>query len=139
MIDTNVVVSATLVRHGLPAAILNLVSVGAIVPVVSEDILAEYQEVLSRSRIRARPDRVRGVFQLLAEFAEKVESDTSPRVCADPDDDIFVGAAIAGGADILITGNIGDFPRRFQSVQAVTPREFMSIWERIEPFLRDPE
>ena len=52
VIDTNVVVSAALVAHGFPAVVLDLVFAGDLVPCVSAAVLAEYDDVLSRPRIR---------------------------------------------------------------------------------------
>ena len=48
VIDTNVVVSAALVGHGFPAAVLDLVFEGDLVPCVSAAVLAKYDDVLSQ-------------------------------------------------------------------------------------------
>jgi len=48
VLDTNIVISATLRAGGLPEAIFNLAIAGVIQLCVSEVILAEYEEVLRR-------------------------------------------------------------------------------------------
>ncbi len=48
VIDTNVLVSAVISRHGPPAAILDLIVTGQLVACVSPALLAEYQDVLTR-------------------------------------------------------------------------------------------
>lgn len=131
VVDTNVVVSAALVRHGNPAAILNLVFSRDIVPCVSNAVLAEYEEVLSRPRIRVDQDRSKEIRDAIYQVAIVVEPQVSLRVCSDRDDDMFMECAVESQADFLITGNIRDFPERYQSVVVTTPKEFMEMWKRL--------
>ena len=51
VLDTNIVISATLRAGGLPEAVFNLAIDGVIQLCVSEPILAEYEEVLGRARL----------------------------------------------------------------------------------------
>ena len=53
VVDTNVVVSGVLVDEGLPASILDLAANKKILMIVSENILAEYEEVLRRPHFRS--------------------------------------------------------------------------------------
>lgn len=48
VIDTNVVVSALLRWDSVPGAVLEQALVGSIVPLLSDEIMAEYEEVLRR-------------------------------------------------------------------------------------------
>lgn len=48
VIDTNVVVSALLRWDSAPGAVLEQALVGSIVPLLSDEIMAEYEEVLWR-------------------------------------------------------------------------------------------
>lgn len=50
VIDTNVLVSAMLKRDSVPGNIMELVFTGCIVPVVNEEIVTEYREVLKRPK-----------------------------------------------------------------------------------------
>lgn len=58
VIDTNVVVSANLVDEGPSAAILSLAIKKKIQMFVSEAILAEYDEMLHRPRLKFAPTRI---------------------------------------------------------------------------------
>src|SRR5580658_2690545 len=51
VIDTNVLVSALLTSGGLPEAVINLAISGEVQWFASESVLAEYEEVLKRSRL----------------------------------------------------------------------------------------
>ena len=58
VIDTNVVVSANLVDRGPSAAILDLAANKKIQMFVSPPVLAEYEEVLRRPRLKLAPARI---------------------------------------------------------------------------------
>ena len=70
VIDTSVLVSGLWTEHGAEASVLGLIIAGKLIWCVSEDVLAEYEAVLSRHNFRhverrkifavlamARPDR----------------------------------------------------------------------------------
>ncbi|MBQ7502460.1 putative toxin-antitoxin system toxin component, PIN family [bacterium] len=48
VIDTNVIVSSVLKKNSLPGEIIDFVINGEIIPLLNQEILSEYQEVLSR-------------------------------------------------------------------------------------------
>ena len=50
VIDTNVVVSSMLRHDSIPGAILDLVNSNIIVPLLNEEILNEYIDVLTRNK-----------------------------------------------------------------------------------------
>ena len=50
VIDTNVLVSALLRWDSVPGAVLEQALVGSIVPVLSDEIMDEYEEVLRRKK-----------------------------------------------------------------------------------------
>ena len=113
VIDTNVLVSALLRWDSVPGAVLEQALVGSIVPLLNEEIMAEYEEVLRRKKfpfkeedIQAVTDgiRMRGVFL----DPEKVEENLP-----DPKDVIFYAVTMADRKDsdaYLVTGNIKLFP-----------------------------
>ena len=47
---------------------------------------------------------------------------THIRVCADPDDEIFLERALAAKADYLVTGNTKHFPASWLDTRILTPR-----------------
>lgn len=131
VIDTNVVVSAALVRHGYPAAVLDLVVSGAIVPYVSTAILAEYAEVLARPRIKKGAERAGEITDAIGAAGILVEPTRKLAVCSDADDNVFVECAAEIGADFLITGNVADFPARYGVTRIAAPREFVEMWREM--------
>ena len=56
VIDTNVLVSALLNFRSNPGQVLLSVFNGETVPLVNDEILAEYREVLARKKFRFPPD-----------------------------------------------------------------------------------
>ena len=77
---------------------------------VSEEILSEYKEVLTRLGVRRH--LVGQIVNLLREEAEFVdvrgESDISP----DPDDNVFCACAEDGAAAFIVTLNRKDLPQK---------------------------
>lgn len=61
VIDTNVVVSANLVDEGPSAVILSLAINRKILMFVSTAVLAEYEKVLNRPRLKFNPERIKAV------------------------------------------------------------------------------
>ena len=110
VVDTNLVVSRVLVPRGIPAQIFDAWRDDAFELLVSEPILAEYQRVLSYARLRAKHRRDdRQIAAIVAEFrafAVLVEPTQPLAVVADdPDDDMFLECAVAGDADLIVSGD----------------------------------
>ncbi len=61
VLDTNAVVSAQLKPSGLEAAVLLLALLGVVELCVSAPILAEYQRVLYKPKLKFNPRRVESV------------------------------------------------------------------------------
>jgi predicted nucleic acid-binding protein len=97
-------------------------------------VLAEYAEVLARPRFRFDQARVREVLIKLEADGVAVDA-TGERNLAvpDPDDEPFLGLALAGQVDYLVTGNLSDYPvERRRECAVVNPAEFMRAWRRGE-------
>lgn len=110
VLDANQLVSGVLVSQGNPAKILDAWRVGRFELLVSEETLAELARVLqypkiqrrlrwSRSEHEAFLERLRDV-STLVEVKEQVTA-----VKADPSDDAYLALAVAGHADVLVTGD----------------------------------
>lgn len=127
VLDTNIIVSAHLVREGRQALILELGLGRAFDWVASAVLLAEYEEVLRRPRFRIEPSRIS---QSLAAIRSVVRLVTPPqrlRVTSDPDDDMVLECALEGSADYVVTGNLRHFPTSFRGVRVISPRTFLLI------------
>ncbi len=125
VIDTNVLFSAVLKRVSVPAQILDLVAEGVLTPCVSDDVMAEYLDVLARPFLRPHSARTRELLELMAAFAVHVSPSRTPSLCSDPDDDRFLQCALAAEATYLVTGNIRHFPKDYQPVSIVTARQLL--------------
>ena len=107
VVDTNVFVSG-LLFGGVPGRILTAWSNGAFALVISPPILDEYRRVgLELAKGRASMvqalDAFLTLFTVHATMVNPPELDTP--VSADPDDDKFLAAALAGHARLVVSGD----------------------------------
>ena len=127
VIDTNVVVSANLSDKGLSAAILDLAANKKIQMFVSEAILAEYEEVLHRPRLKLSLARINASMAVIRNTSELVAPIRSIEISDDPPDNRFLECADAANADYIVTGNTVDFPTSFENTKIVTPKQFVDM------------
>lgn len=113
VVDTNVVVSGILSPGGKPAAVLRAAGV-TFQLVWTPGIVAECLRVLAYPRVAkvlaptGRQEYARRVVAGLAAGADMVSPALLPKlraVEADPDDDLFLATALAGGARLLVSGD----------------------------------
>ena len=107
VIDTNVWVSSLLNPFGFPARLRKSFEDGAFQAVISEPILEEIAEVLSRPRIkdkyRISEHDIKELLILIEEKAEHVLLSGDVTICRDKDDNLVIEAAIKGQASFLVT------------------------------------
>jgi putative PIN family toxin of toxin-antitoxin system len=107
--DTNVLVSY-LLTHRPPIATLIDVHLERedIVPVTAPELLKELDRVLQVPKLQryyVEEERTRFV-ALLMVLSEVVElPETIPQMCRDPDDDRVIACAVAGNADVIVSGD----------------------------------
>ena len=130
VLDTNVLVSS--IFGGKPREVVNLFRDGRLILVVSEQIVAEYLEVLARfGEVKAE---IEDLLDLLLE-RENVVFVNPPnliaRIAEDPDDDMFLACALAGEADTIISGDhhLLDLAR-YQGVEILDPGAFLDAWNQ---------
>jgi uncharacterized protein len=109
VLDTNVTVSA-LIWGGVPLRLLEAATEGHIDLVTSPALLTELANVLHRPHLAVRLQRVRGpveeALKFYATLAIIIAPAVVPRVVLDdPDDDQVIAAALAGRADIVVSGD----------------------------------
>ena len=109
VLDTNAVVSA-LLWGGVPYKLIEAASAGEIELITSPPPLTELRNVLSRehlaSRLAAQRSTVEQAIALYSELAITVSPLSTPRVVpGDADDDHVIAAAVAGTAEIVISGD----------------------------------
>jgi putative PIN family toxin of toxin-antitoxin system len=105
LIDTNVLVSAALRDKDPETVILYIAAQADIEWIVSPAILAEYQEVLGRSKF-GLPDEVQRQWrEMLGALTTVVEADVAVDFPRDQKDAKFLACALAADAECFITGD----------------------------------
>ena len=101
---------------------------GDVIPVFSDDILAEYNEVLRRKKFNFSEDVVRTLLDTITSIGESITPSPSGEDLPDLKDLPFYEVVLEKEADnaYLITGNIKHFPDK---PNIVTAREFLTILE----------
>jgi len=128
VIDTNVLVSAAIQPRGLPARLLESVAVRAVEMCLSEEILAEYSEVLGRAKF-AGLDRHRVARLLAVIAAEATLFRPADRLTVSPDesDNRFYECAAAARADYIVTGKALHFNKPHGATRIVTARQLLTL------------
>lgn len=127
VIDTNVIVSAMLKWDSVPGNVLELTFQGPIIPVLNEDILKEYVEVLSRPKFHLTEDIIGTVINEIKNLAIFIDAEELNIELADPKDRVFYEVIMEERKSeeaYLITGNIKHFPEK---PFVVTPRQMIDI------------
>lgn len=91
----------------------------------SLEILAEYCRVSEELAIQFPGVDLNPILELVSTNGELVEAATlDEAVCDDPDDNKFFACAIAGGVDIIISGDQHLLKRSgYQGIEVVRPRQ----------------
>jgi putative PIN family toxin of toxin-antitoxin system len=127
--DTNVIVSALLKPGSIPSSLVSLVFSYNLRLYVSEPILAEYREVLSRPVFGFESQALNRFLYELAKIAETVDPRKTLSLSPDEPDNRFLECALAAHAEYLISGNTKHFPFvEFHGTQIVTPAEFAAAF-----------
>jgi putative PIN family toxin of toxin-antitoxin system len=127
VIDTNIIVSAAIKPDGLQRTVFLLAITKPARLYVSDAILAEYREVLSRRELQIRKGLRQKLIQLITSHAHSVTPLRPLHMARDPDDNKFLECADAARADYLLTGNLRHFPKFWKKTKIITSREFISI------------
>lgn len=134
VLDTIVLVSAFVSPHGAPALILRLILQGELTLVADSRILDEYREVLMRPRLGLPREAVETALAALREEAIMAPAYPAGLSLPDADDLPFLEAALAGRADVLITGNARHFPpSRCRGIVVLSPAAFLARRREILP------
>ena len=88
---------------------------------ITEDILAEYKEVLRRLGVRR--NLIGEIINLLREEAELVDLRITADLSPDPDDNMFCACAEQGRAAFIATLNRKDFPQKRLSAKVLSPSD----------------
>jgi uncharacterized protein len=127
VIDTNVLISAALKPDGLQRTTLTLSVTKPARLYVSQPILEEYRNVLTRPELKIRKGLSRQLLQVIANRNYLVHPNRRLEVTSDPSDNMFLECADAARADYLVTGNQKHFPRFWKNTKIINSREFVSL------------
>lgn len=138
-------------EKGIAVDCLELVENGRIELFVSEDVLAEIRDVLTRPKLQARfslltDERVKRLLEILNQKATFIK--TVPQIfrfLRDPKDEKYVNLAVEAKADYIVsrdndlldlmtdfTDEAKEFRQRFRPLKVVEPIEFLQIIKTIE-------
>jgi putative PIN family toxin of toxin-antitoxin system len=127
VLDTNVVLSAHLNMHGPSQVIFDLVFSRFFRCFISNSLLEEYEEVLSRPHFGVDAHKIARSIRLLRKAAILVVPSKRLSVTLDPDDNKVLECALEARADYVVTGNVRDYPEQFQDIRIIPPRRFMTL------------
>lgn len=126
VVDTNVFVSALWTKNEQSATfrVAKLLQQGKFKALYNEEILAEYQEVLSRPKFNFPKEAIATIIAYVKEYG--IHSDRVPynEKMPDEDDRVFYEVALSKEDAYLITGNQKHFP---VTPIVVTPAEMLEI------------
>jgi putative PIN family toxin of toxin-antitoxin system len=127
--DTNIYISGTFWR-GAPRQALHLAQLGEVEVVTCEQLLDELRRVLTRpdKPFCLTSDEADVVIENVRGYARLVAPVRKVRVCRDPDDDLVIECALAGGVQYIVTGD-PDLKelKVFEGIQIVDVRTFLSL------------
>jgi len=132
--DTNVLISSLLTKKPGTATgeVIDLIADGVITPVFNDDILAEYEEVLRRTKFSFSEQASQNMLRMFRALWENIDPLAgNAAFFADEDDRVFFEVTMAKRSETtkdedayLITGNLRHFP---VEPFIVTPAEMLSI------------
>jgi len=135
VVDVNILVRALIKPHGTVGPILRRLRDGAFTLLYSESILEELLDVLGRPRIRVKyqleNDDIETVLLVALLRGEPVTPSRRVTACRDPLDDKFLEVAVAGGADVLVSGDQDLLVLNpFEGIPIVTAATFLAMLDK---------
>lgn len=117
IVDTNVLVSAT-ITNGKPEAVIDFIANDEEWEwIVSEAILDEYKDVLNRPKLKLSDAVKQKYLSMVERVTTKIEVEEKVNFPRDRKDEKFLACAIDGDVDFLITGD-----RDFEEMQTLLPK-----------------
>lgn len=128
VIDTNVLVSSLLTSKDDASTIqvIQRLVMGEFIPLLNEEILNEYDEVLHRPKFNFQEDAISWLLDLFTQTGLFIHSRPSGKTLIDMKDLPFYEVVLSKPDEnsFLVTGNTKHFPKESF---IVTPNEFLDI------------
>ena len=129
--DTNVLISSLLTKKTdtATAKVVDAIAEQRIIPLYSEEIFEEYNEVLRRPKFPFSREHIDHILEMIKQFGIVVDPGSTGEILPDEDDLVFYEVVMEKRDEgaYLITGNIKHFPEKSF---IVTPAEMMEILEK---------
>ena len=128
VLDTNVFIAAV-VADGLCRDLVRV----RLLPhtlIISEPLLQELRTVL-RAKFAVDPVELPLLAQLNEESEIVTPAELRGGVCRDEDDDVVLATALAGKADVIVTGDEDLLVlKKFRGIEILSPRQFLELLDR---------
>jgi len=134
VVDTNVLVSATLSAGGAARQVLRLCLLEQAQPIIGNALFSEYEDVVSRDalfeRARVTADERHVILDAFVSKCRWIHISWLWRPnLRDEADNHLIELAVAGDAAYIVTANLKDFrgsEMRFDSIRVILPAEYLS-------------
>ena len=125
LFDTNVLFAAFTVRGFCEELLEETIDLCTII--WSAPLRAELVRALRRKRLFS--PSVSGAITAFTDLCEMCDPAPLPkRICRDPDDDVVLATALAGRADLIVTGDDDLLVlKTFQRIRILSPRQVLEI------------
>jgi uncharacterized protein len=127
VLDTNIIVSALMTPSGQEALILLLALRRELELCVSVTVLAEYETVLRRPRLKLKASDVDTALAAIREVGHLVHPTTTLTQSSHESDNRFYECAAAVQADYIVTGNSKHFSKGYKTTKIVNARQLLEI------------
>ena len=126
VIDTNVLVSALISKNPKAATsqVVRLLLEQDFVPLYDADIIAEYEDVLHRSKFPILKETADALISFIVENGMESSRFDFAEPMPDEDDRVFYEVSLSQEDSFLVTGNLKHYPT---SPRVITPAQFLEI------------
>jgi len=133
VIDTSVMVSALIGKRGASREVVRRCLSGSYLPLISNPLFQEYEDVSSRKRVRdACPLEPREIRELLSAFYSvctwvPIYYLWRPNL-SDEGDNFLIELALAGNSQIIVTNNVKDLMAaelKFDNLRILKPEQIL--------------
>ena len=127
VIDTNVLVSALITKNpeAATAKVVRLLLEQEFVPLYDADIIAEYEDVLHRSKFPILKGTAEALISFIIENGIESSRVNFAESMPDEDDRVFYEVSLSQEDSFLVTGNLKHYP---SSPRVITPAQFLEVF-----------